>query len=194
MTGEREWVASWVSQLEIDVNSALTKEPRVRVSDQKDLLYALEVEAYSPDHPPKTRDSKYTTDVLIWEESESGLWTPRVVIETKMKSVGTHGALTYSAKAATHKQVHPYIRYGILIGGFGNRPLPARLFRHGAYFDFMVAWEKISAAQAEWTDLIVLLVDEIEASRNIEDLLKDTRKRNRPKIRLIHRPFRIKIL
>ncbi|GAI54911.1 unnamed protein product, partial [marine sediment metagenome] len=57
-------------------------------------------------------------------------------IEGKINSVTTHGAITYSQKASTHKNVHPYLRYGILLGNRKHYPLPGRLFRHGAYFDF----------------------------------------------------------
>jgi hypothetical protein len=51
----------------------------------------------------------YQTDLLISERLDDGEdWTPRVVVEFKLGSVTTHDALTYSAKAATHKNVHPY--------------------------------------------------------------------------------------
>ena len=47
-----------------------------------------------------------------------------------MGGVTTHDALTYSTKAATHKHVHPYLRYGFLAGGI--QTIPGRLIKHGA--------------------------------------------------------------
>jgi hypothetical protein len=74
--------------------------------------------------------------LLIAEELEAAAqWVPRVVVEFKLGSVTTHDALTYLAKAATHKNVHPYLRYGIIIGGLDG-PVPKRLVRHGHSFVF----------------------------------------------------------
>ena len=81
--------------------------------------------------------SVYQTDILIVEELPGDRSLPRVVIEVKL-SVTTHDALTYSAKAATHKQGHPYLRYGILIAKL--RSVPRRLIWHGSNFDFMATW------------------------------------------------------
>ncbi|GAB4286004.1 MAG: hypothetical protein Kow0081_4020 [Candidatus Dojkabacteria bacterium] len=62
-------------------------------------------------------------------------------IEAKINSVTTHDAITYSQKAQTHKNVHSYLRYGILIGNRKDYALPGRLFRHGQHFDFMLSWK-----------------------------------------------------
>ncbi len=49
-------------------------------------------------------------------------------METKANgSITTHDVITYSHKAATHRQVHPYLRYGILWVE-ENNILPGRLF------------------------------------------------------------------
>ena len=90
-----------------------------------------------------------------------------------------------SGKAATHKQVHPYLRYGILVGSFGAA-VPTRLVRHGAYFDFMAVWEDADASQAEWEELVDVLTNEARASRLLQDVLAGGR--GRP-FRLLHRPL-----
>jgi hypothetical protein len=102
--------------------------------------------------------------------------------------VTTHDALTYSAKADTHKQVHPYLRYGILIGDHGKKAVPTRLFRHGAYFDFMAAWKATKPSDDEWNGLINVLREEIETSRRIEELV---RKQHSP-YSLVHRRLILK--
>lgn len=192
MTGEKKWVKSWVKKLETDLNKSQPAKERVKVDDQKPLIYAYKIETYVGENPQHCSNSNYITDVLIWDEKNDGSWVPRVVIETKLKGVTTHDALTYSAKAATHKNVHPYLRYGILIGDFGDRPLPAKLFKHGAYFHFMLIWPTPKPKQPEWKEFLDLIKDEINASRVIETPLKDSRKKNRRRIRSIHRPLRIK--
>jgi hypothetical protein len=73
--------------------------------------------------------------------------SPRVV-ECK-QGVTTHDALTSSTKAATHKQVHPYLRYGCRLGGY-ETALPDRLIRHMAHFDFMLFWESQQPSKREW--------------------------------------------
>lgn len=80
------------------------------------------------------------TDLSIVEHIDAERWTPRVVVEAKLGSVTTHDAITYSEKAATHRSVHPYLRYGIMLGEREHHPLPGRLYRHGAQFDFMVSF------------------------------------------------------
>jgi hypothetical protein len=104
--------------------------------------------------------------------------------------VTTHDALTYSTKAATHKHVHPYLRYGVLIGDFGTS-LPGRLIRHGAYFDFMAAWGSEKPTASEWAEIVDVLRDEITASRTLHALLSDSRSKTRKKFRLLHRPLRL---
>ena len=65
---------------------------------------------------PKRGKLAFETNLCVFETvgSES-VQIPRVVMEFK-KSLSTHDVLTYSAKAARHKQVYPYLRYGLVIG------------------------------------------------------------------------------
>ena len=126
---------------------------------------------------PDDADARpYRTDLAIIENIAEGRWRPRVVIEAKLTraekkspSVTTHDALTYSAKAATHRAVHPYLRYGIMLGN--SSLLPGRLYRHGAQFDFMFCFRTFDPSASELKGFADLLHDEVLASRKLEKLL-----------------------
>src|SRR4051812_33602485 len=136
MSREREWVERVKADVERALaGSGLTVETGYR------LPYALQVAGYKKQAGELraegvTKHHGYETDLLIAEQEKTH-WVPRVVVEFKLGRVSTHDALTYSAKAATHKQVHPHLRYGIVIGGYDG-PVPQRLLRHGNNFDFML--------------------------------------------------------
>src|SRR5438128_985389 len=66
------------------------------------LAYTNEVLHYDQAGQATSNRQRYETDMLV-TETEGGNWKPRVVIETKLASVTTHDAITYSQKAATHK-------------------------------------------------------------------------------------------
>ena len=62
---------------------------------------------------------------------------PLIVIETKYGGFSTHDVLTYSTKAQKHKEVFPFIRYGLLVGGVNK--ITNKFFIHNIGFDFAVA-------------------------------------------------------
>lgn len=190
--GEGE--VTWMKQLQPVLEAALQflslGNTKLRVDSGYRLPYAHEVMSYKDDQPHGRRMAKYQTDLLVYDEVDGGAhWVPRVVIECKIKGVTTHDALTYSGKAATHKQVHPYLRYGILVGSFGTT-VPMRLVRHGAYFDFMAVWRDAQASEAEWKELLEVLRLEVEASRLLQELL--TGGKGTKPFRLLHRPLQFK--
>lgn len=86
----------------------------------------------NPSRGPTRGDYAFETDVLVKKDA-----VPLVVIETKAGRLSTHDVLTYSAKAAKHKEVYPYLRYGLLVEGLGS--LPGRFFTHNASFDFALS-------------------------------------------------------
>jgi len=94
----------------------------------EDLGAVLEIISYKDNQPEETNLIKYETDLIICQNLSENEWKPRIIIEGKLNSVTTHDAITYSQKAATHKNVHPFLRYGILIGNRKHFPLPGRLF------------------------------------------------------------------
>ena len=190
MSSEKQWVSHIKEKLEVGLRSLASDDIQVKVETGQKLSYANEILCYDNDSL-MTSQMKYETDMLIFDQSKSGeIWTPRIIIEAKYDSVTTHDALVYSSKAATHKQVHPYLRYGIIIGAFGQYKLPPRLARHGAYFDFMMIFEKFEPSEKEWSDFVQIVKDEIDASRTLQQFLTD-RSRNAKKYKLLHRPLRI---
>jgi len=185
MSKENTWVSSFVSELADRIQIAARPGYLLKAEALRKMPYALEVLSYIDSEPHEKHISKYETDLLIYEQLESE-WFPRVVIECKLGSVTTHDALTYSAKAATHKNVHPDLRYGILLGDWKQSPLPARLVRHGAHFDFMAAWQGSRARKDEWNRLIAVLKSEIEASCLLQDM-RTNRKRSKARYSMLHR-------
>ena len=165
MAGER----AWVETVKTDIEAALTAKDIVVETGHR-LPYAVYVANYRSksgelaEGDPVIKSHGYQTDLLIAERlSPAGDWIPRVAVEFKLRSVSTHDALTYSAKAATHKNAHPYLRYGIVIGGY-NGPVPKRLIRHGHHFDFMVTLASEKLTDVDRERLVQLLRDELKAS------------------------------
>jgi hypothetical protein len=111
---EKDWVLSFIEKMQ---NSLQRKDKALKVEAAKKVIYAQEILRYneSDREGPSYNTMKYETDILISEVNpKTGAWIPRVIIEGKIRSINTHDAITYSRKAETHKNVHPYLRYGIL--------------------------------------------------------------------------------
>ncbi len=187
--GEKEWVRSLLPKFEQSLKQHFSSNHNLRVEAGCKLTYAHEILKYNEHGVADSHRAKYETDLLISECEANGDWIPRVVVECKTGGVTTHDALTYSTKASTHKHVHPYLRYGVLVGNLGSS-IPGRLIRHGAYFDFMAVWKSQSPSKREWSDIEDILRSEIEASKTLHMLLTENRKRNGMKISVLHRPLR----
>ncbi|HNP34000.1 MAG TPA: hypothetical protein PKN96_11970 [Flavobacterium sp.] len=186
---EKEWVKSIITDIEKMLRQT---DDNVRVVDGHRLSYANEVLTYGKDNKPDEQKSVgYETDILIYEQLDDTTWKPRVVIETKLGSVTTHDAITYSQKAQTHKYVHPYLRYGILIGDREHHPLPGRLFRHGQHFDFMLSWKSFRADKQEMKRIAEIVNDEIQASKTLDEILFNSRSKDRDKFTSLHRPLKL---
>jgi hypothetical protein len=189
--GEQAWVESLVGMITELVRPLSADGVSTAACWGHKLAYTHEIDRYDAnDDPTSPPPRRYETDLLVYDEATDGGWIPRVVIECKVGSVTTHDALTYSSKAATHKHVHPYLRYGILVGGWEGGPLPARLVRHGAYFDFMAVFDGTDLTPDERAALGDILLDEVRASRSLQNLLSD-RTAGRPTYRILHRPLRL---
>ncbi|MHB1425357.1 MAG: hypothetical protein ACYC3I_19475 [Gemmataceae bacterium] len=191
MASEKEWVQSLHSRLNAEIVAFKDNEWRLRIDAGMKLAYAYEILQYNSKGPDLRHNARYETDLLLYDARENGDWIPRVVIECKKGGVTTNDALTYSAKAETHKRVHPYLRYGILVGDFGTT-IPGRLIRHGAYFDFMMVWAVAEPTEAEWQDFVGVIHQEVKASRTLQSLLTENRSRGRPRFHLLHRPLCLK--
>ena len=113
---------------------------------------------------PRRGNSAFQTDLCVFEKKGEDVSIPRVVMEFKT-SITTHDVLTYSAKATKHKQVYPYLRYGIVASGINA--VPGRLFTHNESLDFCATVSGLTSEQLN-DFFAALLKDEIESSRRLE--------------------------
>jgi hypothetical protein len=140
------------------------------VQQGKALLYQVTVDnslelTVDPKHP-RRGDSAFQTDLCLFEEKSGGIVIPRVVLEFK-ESITTHDILTYSAKARKHKQVYPYLRYGIVVAK--EDAVPRRFFVHNEALDFFAAVKDV----AEWeldTIFAKLFEAELRTSKLMEQI------------------------
>jgi hypothetical protein len=120
---------------------------------------------------PKRGQSAFQTDLCVFEDKktdfegeETTVSIPRVVLEFKGR-ITTHDVLTYSAKARKHKQVYPYLRYGIIVSE--EAFVPGRVFTHNEALDFCAAIADYKGARL--TEILAaLLKAEVECSRRLE--------------------------
>lgn len=133
------------------------------------LLYEITVDntlSLTVDPKKPTRGSSaFETDLCIFER-RMDVRLPRVVLEFKTR-VTTHDVLTYSAKARKHKQVYPYLRYGLVVSE--EATVPRRVFTHNEALDFCVS---LAAIPRDRLALVLgaLLKAEIRASRKLENI------------------------
>lgn len=152
--------------------------------------YAQEIISYGLDFVEhKQSNMSFETDLLIYEKTD--VIKPRVIIEAKLHSVTTHDAITYSYKAQNHKNVTPYIRYGIMLGNRRHYPLPGRLFSHGTNFDFMISFRGYVLDQEEEPAFVYLIRKEISYSRKIEEMIYESRLKDRKRYFLLQKELRL---
>jgi hypothetical protein len=115
---------------------------------------------------PVRGNSAFQTDLCIFEEKSKGVFIPRVVLEFKTR-ISTHDVLTYSAKATKHKQVYPYLRYGIVASAEAS--VPGRLFTHNESLDFCACVGGMDDDQ--FGEIFAdLLTSEVKSSKRLEKL------------------------
>jgi len=134
------------------------------------LLYQVTVDnelslTVDPKHPMRG-NSAFQTDLCVFEEKAKDILIPRVVMEFKSK-ITTHDVLTYSAKARKHKQVYPYLRYGVVVSD--ESVVPGRLFTHNEALDFCATVAEYKGARLSEI-LAALLKAEVECSRRLEEV------------------------
>jgi hypothetical protein len=169
---------AWVESIKLLIQK-FDLPPNIKVDTLVKLPYAREVLKYDLNFEPNDEASMpFETDLLIYEQINDIL-KPRIVIEAKQSSITTHDAITYSYKAQSHKTVTPFLRYGIMIGNREHYPLPGRLFRHGANFDFMISFQKEKLSKIERTAFADLLRKELLYSQQIEEVLLESRSSGR---------------
>ena len=113
---------------------------------------------------PMRGQSAFQTDLCVFETLDAETSIPRVVLEFK-PGLSTHDVLIYSAKARKHKQIYPYLRYGLVIGN--EAKVPGKFFTHNEALDFCVACSSYKANRLH--EIISrLLKAEVHASRQLE--------------------------
>lgn len=122
---------------------------------------------------PTRGNSAFQTDLCVFEKKSEDVSIPRVVMEFKT-SITTHDVLTYSAKASKHKQVYPYLRYGIVASS--ETSVPSRLFTHNDSLDFCACVSGLEGKDLE--DFFASLIsDEVRSSRLLEKIAFPTKRR-----------------
>ncbi|MGE4413263.1 MAG: hypothetical protein AB7E45_06225 [Candidatus Caldatribacteriota bacterium] len=90
------------------------------------------------------------------------------------------------------KNVHPFLRYGVLLGNRKHYPLPGRLFRHGAYFDFMLSWAGFRPTEEVWKDFREIIRSEIEYSQQSEEMIFHSRSKKKIHYTVLQRRLYLK--
>jgi len=180
---ETKWV-ELVAEVVQEIFAA--SDQSLRIETQLKLAYGYEIRTYSKSREPKAEAIEFATDFIVVEDTD-GDWKPRVVVEAKVGSVTTHDAITYSHKAANHRAVFPYLRYGIMPGNRQHYPLPGRLYRHGTQFDFMISFREYEPSAKELEAFRDVLLAEVQAFRALENMIYESRRRDRAHHTLFHR-------
>jgi hypothetical protein len=127
-----------------------------------------DVQPSDPVHPSRGNYA-FQTDILIKKGK-----IPIVAIETKYKSLTTHDILTYSTKAMKHKEIYPYLRYGLIVGNNGK--IPNRFFIHNQGFDFAasLSYDKDNSFfDGELDGIINIIKRQIEDSEKLLKLIEE---------------------
>lgn len=126
----------------------------------------LEVMKQEVVRKPKRGSSAFQTDLCIFEDKNSEISIPRVVIEFKTR-ITTHDVLTYSAKATKHKKIYPYLRYGVLASS--EKAVPGRVFTHNEGLDFFASVEGLNEIDLKQFFRSLISV-EVAASKRLEGI------------------------
>ena len=165
----------------------------IHIDVLKKIPYAFEITSFNQEWNVLKEgfgQTNFETDMVIYEKISDKI-IPRVIIEAKVGTVTTHDAITYSHKAMYHKNVIPFVRYGIMLGAREKYPLPGRLFRHGTNFDFLFSFVDYSPTEKEKSAFITMLKREIVYSRQIEEVLSNSRSRNRKHYYMLQKEFHL---
>jgi len=146
------------------------KLPEYNVTKGENLLYKLMIDSQGKLQPepntlihPKRGQLAFQTDILIKNDK-----VPLVVIEIKLGGFSTHDVLTYSTKANKHKEVYPYLRYGLIIGE--KTKIDRRFFTHNTGFDFAIAIESIKNSAEE---LVETTKEQLRAAEDMLQVLEN---------------------
>ena len=185
---ENDWTKS--------ISELLQKEglgDNIFIDVLKKIPYAFEISSFNEEWGIDTEsfdETSFETDLVVYEKNNKKI-IPRVIIESKIGTVTTHDAITYSHKAMYHKNVIPFVRYGIMLGDRETYPLPGRLFRHGTNFDFLFSFVDFIPSEKELEMFVSMLKREIIYSRQIEEILSNSRSRSRKRYYMLQKEFHL---
>lgn len=185
---ENEWTKSIKELIE---DSNLGNE--IYVDVLKKIPYAFEISSFDESWhiDEESYDvTSFETDLIIYEKVNAKI-IPRVIVESKVGTVSTHDAITYSHKAMYHKNVIPFVRYGIMLGNRETYPLPGRLYRHGTNFDFLFSFIGYIPTEKEKKQFIEMLKREVEYSRKFEEMLSNSRSKSRKRYYMLQKEFHL---
>ena len=168
-------------------------EENIYIDVLKKIPYAFEISSFDEDWeiaPDAFDKTVFETDMVVYEKKGTKI-IPRVIVESKVGTVTTHDAITYSQKAMYHKNVIPFVRYGIMLGARETYPLPGRLFRHGTHFDFLFSFADYKPTSKEKDAFVNMIKKEIAYSRQIEEILTNSRSRNRKRYYMLQKEFHL---
>ena len=183
---ENEWTASIREMLQTtDLGE------NIYVETFRKIPYAFEISSFTESWNISEYDQTlFETDLLIYEKTNEKI-IPRVIVESKIGTVTTHDAITYSHKASYHKNVMPFVRYGIMCGNRETYPLPGRLFRHGTNFDFLFSFVGYEPTNQEKEVFVEMLKKEILYSQQFEEILSTSRNRDRKRYFMLQKEFHL---
>jgi hypothetical protein len=150
------------------------KFPDYEVHKGQSLIYQVVVDEalrFQPADPrtPTRGGNAFQTDILVTRALDPK--TPLVVVEVKA-SLTTHDVITYSAKASRHKNVYPYLRYGIAFTGEEPAVIPGRFFTHNSSFDFAISLEKPEANRLpDCEKLVAIVKDQLAVAEHMIKLM-----------------------
>jgi len=121
---------------------------------------------------PKRGNSAFQIDLCIFQNRGNNLLIPRIAIEFKTR-VTTHDILTYSSKAGKHKDIYPFLRYGMISSDIAS--IPGRFFIHNDHIDFMIA----ARAYKNKSKLLAFAKELIDQELKISHILEDIHFKNK---------------
>lgn len=189
---ETQWVQSIAGLIREHLGKVYPAGEPVSVEADVNLASGYQILDYT-DKSARHSVLFHKADLVVLEETPgskgSKKWTPRVAMECKFGELTSKEALAYNARAEQFKSVHPYLRYGLLIGGFDGLSLPVRTIKHGVQFDFIVAWEGHEPKGMTRERLGAIIVAEVDASRVLTSLLMKEGTALLGPVRMVHRPL-----
>ncbi len=122
--------------------------------------------------------SAFQTDLILFEKKDKNEF-PLVVFEFKLNP-STHDIMVYSTKARKHKQIYPWLRYGMFICGVDEVPI-RKFLKHNEFLDFCVSVKKTinedgTLNESEILQVINFIISEVENAKSLENILFEGKK------------------